>query len=91
MSHFRKIIDIPAHDIKRLLAFAVERGPVQRIGSVSFEGLSRTSPKWATRVAAMSPGDVFRRTDLDAARADLFRSGSSGASEATSRRAPTAA
>lgn len=55
--------------------FAVERGPARRIGSVRLEGLSRTSPKWATRVAALSPGDVFRRSDLDAARAGLFSLG----------------
>jgi translocation and assembly module TamA len=57
------------------LAFAVERGPAQRIGSVRLEGFSRTSPKWATRVAGLSPGDVFRRSDLDAARAGLFSLG----------------
>lgn len=57
------------------LAYAVERGPARRIGSVTFEGLARTSPTWAKSVAALYPGDVFRRSDLDAARAGLFSLG----------------
>lgn len=57
------------------LTYAVERGPVQRIANVRLEGLSRTSTEWAKSVADLSPGDVFRRSDLDAARAGLFSLG----------------
>ena len=57
------------------VAFSVERGEAERIGSVTFEGLSRTDAKWAEEVAGLSPGKEFRRSDLDAARSGLYALG----------------
>jgi len=57
------------------VAFSVERGETERLGSVTFEGLSRTSERWADRIAGLSPGSTFRRSDLDAARAGLYSLG----------------
>lgn len=55
--------------------FTVEAGPAQRVGTVSFEGLSRTSAPWARRAAGLEPGGVFRQDDLARAQADVFALG----------------
>ena len=39
------------------VVFDVGSGTAERLGSVTFEGLSRTSPALARRVAALSPGE----------------------------------
>ena len=38
------------------VVFDVERGEAERLGSVRFEGLSRTSEPWARKVAGLDPG-----------------------------------
>lgn len=55
--------------------FTVEAGPAERIGTVSLEGLSRTSTPWARRAAGLEPGGVFRQDDLARAQADVFALG----------------
>ncbi len=55
--------------------FAVEAGPAERVGTVSLEGLSRTSAPWARRAAGLEPGGVFRQDDLARAQADVFALG----------------
>jgi translocation and assembly module TamA len=57
------------------VTFDVEPGIAEHLGSVTLEGLSRTSARWARRVAGLSPGGSFRREDLDAARSELFSLG----------------
>lgn len=57
------------------VAFDVEPGKAERLGSVTIEGLARTDARWARRVADLAPGRGFRREDLDEARGALFALG----------------
>ncbi len=57
------------------VVFDVERGEAERLGSVRFEGLSRTSEPWARKVAGLDPGTGSVAGALDAARGDLFSLG----------------
>ncbi len=64
--------------------FTVEAGPAERVGTVSLEGLSRTSAPWARRAAGLEPGGVFRQDDLARAQADVFALGLFESVKATS-------
>ena len=72
-------------DPPRLTAvFAVETGPAEHVGTVSVEGLSRTSARWARRAAGLEPGGIFRQDDLARAQAQLFALGLFESVKATS-------
>jgi outer membrane protein assembly factor BamA len=64
--------------------FAVDAGPAERVGTVSLEGLSRTSAGWARKAAGLEPGGVFRQGDLARAQADVFALGLFESVKATS-------
>ncbi|HYN40955.1 MAG TPA: translocation/assembly module TamB domain-containing protein, partial [Thermoanaerobaculia bacterium] len=57
------------------IVFDVRKGTAESLGSVTFEGLARTSPALARRVAALSPDGTFLREDVDRARGELFSLG----------------
>lgn len=57
------------------VVFDVAKGPAETVGTVSFEGLSRTSPSLARHVAGLPPGSSFRREEVDRARGELFALG----------------
>lgn len=57
------------------VGFHVEKGVAERLGSVTVQGLSRTSPAWARRVADVPPGGGFRREEVDEARGRLYSLG----------------
>ncbi|MBK9965458.1 MAG: translocation/assembly module TamB domain-containing protein [Holophagales bacterium] len=57
------------------VVFDVTKGPAESLGSVSFEGLSRTSPSLARRVADLPAGSPFLREEVDRARGELFALG----------------
>lgn len=54
------------------VTYRVDPGAPQQLGDVRFEGLRSSSPRMLGRVAGLTPGEPFRRSDVDEARGRLF-------------------